>query len=102
MTKKYIIIVNDDINAESEDKITRFFQAKKANFWHWVHNVWIVVSDNFSLIEIRESIRLIHSGTVLVFRMDDGKLSGYAPAKSGDWLREYWNEGKRYTPDESD
>lgn len=100
MAKKYIIIVDDDIQAEAEDKITHFFQAKNANFWHWVHNVWIVIGDTFSITEIRESLRLIHTGTVLVFRVDEGKLSGYAHTESSKWLREHWNEGKRYTPDE--
>lgn len=100
MTKKYIIIVDDDIDAVAEDKITNFFQAKKADFWHWIHNVWLIVSDDFSLVEIRESLRLVHNGSVLVFRIDDGKLSGYAPTESSSWLRKYWNEGKRYMPDE--
>ncbi|TNG94027.1 hypothetical protein FHQ28_05445 [Pasteurellaceae bacterium USgator11] len=102
MANKFIIIVDDDIQAAEEDKITKFLQAKKSNFWHWVHNVWLIndEQENFTIVEIRESIKLIHNDTILVFRVDDGKLSGYAPTESGKWLRDYWNEGKRYNPEE--
>ncbi|UWZ92336.1 hypothetical protein HZ320_00995 [[Pasteurella] aerogenes] len=94
MTKKYIVIVSEDFSAKTKDKITDYFQSYKANIWHWISNIWLVIDEENLLHrnKIREDLQeIVRFGPVLIFETSDPNLcSGIASPNQAKWIMENW------------
>lgn len=101
MSKKFIVIVDEDFDAKIKNEITAYFQQKEANIWHWISNVWLVVDKQNKLErkEIRKALTNIsRTGTILVFETSDPNLcSGLASPTQSKWIMENWvNEEPKF------
>jgi hypothetical protein len=80
---------------EERNKITRFFEAKGWQVWHWFDDIWLTVDplESTKVKDLANEMRLLLGATkqVVVMQIEGQiKYSGYAPRDGWPWMRKNW------------
>lgn len=88
-----MIITDDSLDAETENNISQCLKNKKLNFWHWIHNVWLITDNDYPENELKNAIRhVLPNGILLLFKIEKDNLTGFAPKDSANWLIDNWKK----------
>lgn len=92
---KYIIITSDEIDVETENKITDLLALTGFEVGHWAKNIWFaIIKDYEKLSQISNKIDGIlisskQSRMLMIFKFeDDNEYSTTMPRSANQWLED--------------
>ncbi|MGY4700379.1 hypothetical protein ACVND7_12210 [Avibacterium paragallinarum] len=102
MSKKFIVIVDDNFSVTERDKITKYFK-NKYGYWHWISNVWLLSTskENTTTDTIRDEVKkLVNKGTIVVINASGSNgWSAFGQKKKFEWMHSNWTKKPESFPE---
>lgn len=95
--KKRFIIVIDSLDKDLNDKIKTYVDDNKFAWWHWIDNLWLIVThdEDITALSIRNDLDAITKNHKVVFQSYDDTWAGYGPSGEKknmfNWLKDTWS-----------
>ncbi len=95
MTRKFIVLVDEEFTKEQRDKITNYFKGKYA-YWHWIGNAWLLTTsrDTDTVTSIRDELmEIVKRGVIVVLNVSESSgWSAFGNKKKFEWLHNNWSK----------
>lgn len=90
--KSRIIVVGDNLNADSQNAITNLFQSMGVAYWHWFPTLWLIVDNQGRDVRwwSQELVSVKGSSQFLAFDADGGAWNGFTDKQQYEWMYAFW------------